>query len=74
MPPFGVLSMVPLKNPPMEPLVANGTNGVIGGNVGINGITNSTVGGNVGFNGINGITNGTIGRTLNDIGLPLVKP
>ena len=24
--------------------------------------------------GTNGITNGTIGRTLNDIGLPLVEP
>ena len=42
------------------------TNGTIGGNVGI---INGTIGGNV---GTNGITNVTICRTLNDIGLPLV--
>ena len=55
----------------MVPLVANGT---IGGNTDINGkdgITNGTIGGNI---GTNGNTNGTIGRTLNIIGLPLVEP
>ena len=40
--------------------VRGSPNGTIGGNVGTNGITNDAIGGN-------------IGRTLIDIGLPLLK-
>ena len=52
--------MVPLAILPMVPLV--GTNCTIGR-------ANGTIGINI---GTNNITNGTIGKTLNDIGIPLV--
>ena len=69
---FGVLPMVPLVILPTVPLVAIGsqwchwlTNGTNGTNWRANGTIGITI-------GTNGITNGTIVRTLNDIGIPLV--
>ena len=67
---FGVLPMVPLVILPMVPLVAYGTIGLPMVPIVPLGEpmvpTNGTIG------RANGITNGTIGRTLNDIGIPLV--
>ena len=72
MAPFGVLPMVPLVILPMVEMVplayqwyhslTNGTNCTIGRANGSIGITIGT----------NCITNGTIVKTLNDIGIPLV--
>ena len=60
---------------PMVPLVANGTIGLPIVPLATNG-TNCTIGRVNGTIGIaictNGITNGTISKTLNDIGIPLV--
>ena len=57
--------MVPLVILPMVPLVANGTIGYQW----YRWLTNGTIGITI---GTNDFTNGTIGRTLNDIGIPLV--
>ena len=69
---FAVLPMVPLVILPMVPLVANGTIGLPMVTNGTN-CTNGRANGAIGITiGTNGITNGTIGKILNDIDIPLV--
>ena len=59
--------MVPLVILPMVPLVANGTIGLTMVPLAYHLYRWHCI-------GTNGFTNGTIGRTLNDIGIPLVEP